>query len=193
VPYELSDLFPLGGNAFFLYGRENFYFLPEGEMDGMALVGRRNLRLVRPLEALLFRRPSRNASDDELMEWIADLLAGITRWQDLDFVSRYLRDARPDRKEIFRGVVGSDADGNVVLATPYWPVFFESRAEAVRAWVLHRLCGDDWETAWHDGQQRALESVAAYTSPEEIAPYTALPNGIFWDHVQPIDRELRQF
>lgn len=191
VPYSISDRFNLSANVIHIAWQENYYFLPEPECCTLPRAPTEKKKLKRPYEALLLRQPSKSATERELKIWIADLVAAMCRWNDLGFISQALHDARPTQARWLAGRVGADERGEIALASPFFPLFIETRAEGVRAWVLHRLLGTDWEDAWNEGQDRALDTVEAYTPPELMEPYLELPEGVYRGHTSPLGVTLR--
>lgn len=188
VPARLSDHFPIPSHTYFIEGAANFVFVDDRECNGHALTTCRGVRLHRPMEALLLKQPN-EINEHGMNWWVADFLAGLSRWVDLDRISSSIGRASYGQINL-DGVVSLDDNGAVLLSSTYWGAYVEARAEAVRAWVLHQLNGMDWDASWGQVNSRTLAWLETYTNDDNLAHYLQLANGIFTDHAIPLDEYL---
>ena len=196
-----------------LFDCANFSFADEKTCNLIPFQEARSSELIRMIEGIFMTPPPTN-DDEQLKIWVADLLAAIHKWDDLQYLGTMVQwasqmgntSAHRWRDEH----VGSDPNGNLILAHPYFPLFIELRGESAGSWarlIFSRLGPkDNWQHAfreavkdprWEDlqaaAQVRAMSQVAKVTPEELLAPYRQMMagKGLFRGHVGQIVKHFR--
>lgn len=191
VPMDVGRQFPFEAKTFYLYEMGNFDFAREHEWGAMGAEAAFGHSLELPAEALLFRLPNSQVTEAALRYYVADMLADLTRRREIDSISAALRRAKPEDFPVWAEQVTVGDDGRIKLGEPYFRVYLESRAHAVRAWALHRLMDLNWNNLYPENQERALQIAEWFSSPEAVEPYRHYENGVYRDLTVPLARALR--